>query len=255
MLSNSGILSGAFSMDVTGRWGSGSGTKDYIPVWTGENSLGNSYLFQHIATRQSGDLYDYIVANTGINIRSDGGLAVTGNYLNSYPNDIIIRSFLNKAMIQSTGQMSDGRYYDLMINPDYNNYGKSNTIINLHDGNVGIGIESIEPFYKLKVLGNVNIVGNNRQAVFRVGLGTGDAGLVYREASGDLFIGGDNTQDGNIFVKDKSGNTKISLNSDTTGSVINGGLKLPTVGVGASGMDYVCINFNGVLSRSNNPCA
>ena len=30
LLSNSGILSGAFSKDVTGRWGSGSGTGESL---------------------------------------------------------------------------------------------------------------------------------------------------------------------------------------------------------------------------------
>jgi len=35
LLSNSGILTGAFSKDITGAWGSGSGVPNYIAKWSG----------------------------------------------------------------------------------------------------------------------------------------------------------------------------------------------------------------------------
>ena len=167
LLSNSGILSGAFSKDVTGAWGSGGGTVGSIPIWTGPTSLGRSSLTEN-----------------GYNLRTSkplyaGGLSIGTETLgeSDKPATMFIRP------------SSDAAVPSLRI--------RSGWVIK--------------------------------------------TGLDFTGASGDLFIGGDGSQDGNIFIKDKANNIKISLDGQS------GSLTLSSLITGTG--SHVCVYSSGKLYR------
>jgi hypothetical protein len=85
-------------------------------------------------------------------------------------------------------------------------------------GEVGIGTAS--PQVGLHIEG--------AYASLRVG-STAQAGLDYAAGSGDLYLGGDNAQSGDFYVKDLNGNTQVALRSDG-GSYLTAG----ALGIGTS---------------------
>lgn len=52
------------------------------------------------------------------------------------------------------------------------------------------------------------------------------AGFHYDRASGDFYLGGDNTQAGNFYIKDSAGDIKVTLASDGDSTIGVGNLKL-----------------------------
>src|SRR5207244_66655 len=53
----------------------------------------------------------------------------------------------------------------------------------------------------------------NIASSIRIG-STSNAGLDYTNATGDLYLGQDNSQDGDLFVKNAAGTATISINSN-----------------------------------------
>ncbi len=91
-------------------------------------------------------------------------------------------------------------------------------------GNLGIGTASPQT--------GLNIVGSN--ASLRVG-STSQAGLDYNDGSGDLYVGGSNAQDGDVFVKDVNGNVQIALRAEG-GGYLGVGTQNPQVGLHLAGV-------------------
>lgn len=76
------------------------------------------------------------------------------------------------------------------------------------DGSGKVGIGTTNPGAILNIC-NINAA----ISTFRIG-NTLHGGLEFTQGSGDLYLGGDNAQAGNFYIKDAQGNIRIGINSD-----------------------------------------
>ncbi|MFH1462745.1 MAG: hypothetical protein ABIG08_03580, partial [bacterium] len=95
----------------------------------------------------------------------------------------------------------------------------------IYDDGVNIGIGRNNPLVKLHI--GVSGAGSG----IRVG-GTANAGFDYSGNTGDFYLGGDNGQAGNFYVKDSAGALKVAINSDTSSYFMGGNIGIGTIAPG-----------------------
>ena len=162
LLSNSGILTGAFSKDITGAWGSGSGTDGRIAKWSGTSSLTNSVITElnsNIGIGPINPTTDKLSVKGVISSQVVGSKAYTDivTYANTGTESLdriaVIRSLVSPKKKLELWTPNGG---DIALIP-----GPGGNVV-IPGGNVGIG--TIAP-------GNVRLAVNGRLVVTTSGIG------------------------------------------------------------------------------------
>ncbi|MGA1823812.1 MAG: dockerin type I domain-containing protein [bacterium] len=102
-------------------------------------------------------------------------------------------------------------------------------------GNGKVGVGTTSPAATLHVYGTAGVG-------FKVGTAS-QQGLDFSNDSGDLYLGGDNAQAGNFYIKNSAGNTTVALNSDASSHFMGG-----NVGIGTN-TPNAALQINGAISR------
>ena len=181
----------------------GSGTKNFIPIWTSSSALGNSTIFETggkvgVGTTSPADTFQITAPN-------QSGLLVQGP----------ITGVGAGIDLQTTG--SGGKEWEILAtgNTSAQGVGKFNIrdvttgLDRLTIAPSGIGIGTTSPAFTLDVKGNANVSGS---------LFANTAELTGKLVSGPINVFNGSVQDG-IFVKSQ-GTNSIGVNADTPNGAV-----------------------------------